>query len=127
MFYLIQELINDHIRLQTLQVDPSPLSRDYFPFPFFINTARTASLNKSFKPSWVSALTYIYLHLNSYSTTFLAVSLVMGAFFGSVMSLEAASLRSILFPTKIFTAPGTAASISGYHYIDPGLLWFWHY
>jgi hypothetical protein len=56
-----------------------------------------------------------------------AVSLAMGADFGSFADLVAASLKSILLPTKILIADGTTFSISGYHYMDRKIPFSWRW
>lgn len=68
-----------------LQLEPSffePLLDGFDPL-FLRRTALTAYSNTSFKPYLVSALHYKYLHFSSFSKTAFAVSLVMGADFGS--------------------------------------------
>lgn len=96
-----------------LQLDPSFFCIVFSGLPpdFFWITALTDSSKISFKPYRVKALHSRYLHLSSFSITFLAVSFVMGADLGSLAFLVACSLRSILLPTNTLTAPGTAASI----------------
>lgn len=112
-----------------LQLDPSffIVARSLLLPPFFWMTALTDYSKTSFRPSRVSALHSIYLHFNSFSITDLAVSLVIGADLGSLAALVADSLRSILFPTKIFIAEGTTFSISGYHWIIQTLPFFLHW
>lgn len=99
------------------QLDPSS---PFFPsvrFPFlFCSTTLTASVKISFKPSCVRALHSMYLHFISSSMIFRAVSLAIGAVFGSLFVFSASSLRSILFPTKILGALGTHSSSSGNHW-----------
>lgn len=91
-----------------LQFDPSSFDRDFsFLTPFFRSTAFTDSSKTSLRPSRVRAEHSRYIHLSYDSMRVLAVSLAMGASFGSVVVLERDSLRSILLPTKILTAPGT--------------------
>ena len=107
----------DQMRVQ-LHEEPSLacfLSVEPRPPAFFRRTARTASSSTSFKPSRVSAEHSRYLHLSSSSKTFRAVSLMMGAFLGSLQDLVYCYRRSILLPTNIFTADGTTCSISVYH------------
>jgi hypothetical protein len=78
-------------------------------------TVRTDSSKTSLRPSRVRALHSKYWHFSSPSMTVLAVSLVMGAVFGSLEFLVYDYRKSILFPTKILAAPGTTCWISGYH------------
>lgn len=86
-------------------------------FIFFCRTIRMASSKTVFRPSCVSALHYMYLHLNSSSMTFLAVSFIMGASLGSFFIMANSSRRSILLPTKIFGTFPTFSCSSGYHFI----------
>ena len=55
--------------------------------------------------------------INTPQPSFFAVYFVIGAFLGSLALFSASSLRSILFPTKIFGALGTHSSNSGNHCI----------
>jgi|LakMenE01Jun11ns_1017448.scaffolds.fasta_scaffold8446720_1 hypothetical protein len=60
------------------------------------------SSKTALSPSCVSALHYMYLHLNSSSMILRAVSFIIGASFGSFFVKANSSLKSILLPTKIF-------------------------
>lgn len=110
--------MEDHIK-EHEHVEPQSPFFPYFLFPFlFCKTTLTASLNIYFNPSWVRALHSMYLHFIYSSIIFLAVYLAIGALFGSLLFFYAYSLKSILFPTKIFGALGTQSSSSGNHFLQ---------
>lgn len=90
-------------------------------FIFFWMTILIASSKILLRPSWVSALHSMYLHWNSYSMIFLAVSRMMGASLGSFLYNAYSSRRSVLFPTKIFGTFPTFSCSSGYHYVKVSL------
>ena len=85
-------------------------------FIFDFITILIASSNIVLRPCWVRALHSMYLHWNSSSMIFWAVSFIMGASFGSFFSIAYSSRKSILFPTKILGTFPTFSCNSGYHY-----------
>ena len=93
-------------------------------FIFFWRTILIASSKTPLSPYWVRALHSMYLHLNSSSITFLAVSLRIGASLGSFFITEYSSRRSILLPTKILGTLPTFSWSSGYHWVTEGVLSF---
>lgn len=96
-------------------------------FIFFWRTVLIASSNTPFNPSCVSALHSMYLHLNSSSITFRAVSFIMGASLGSFFITAYSSLKSILFPTKILGTLPTFSCSSGYHLVWAEVLFCVHW
>lgn len=82
---------------------------------FVLSTMRIASSKISFRPYWVRALHSIYLHWNSSSMILRAVSLLIGASFGSFFFAANSSRKSILFPIKILGTLVTLSWSYGYH------------
>lgn len=93
-------------------------------FALDFNTILMASSKIFFNPCWVKALHYMYLHWNSYSIIFWAVSFIIGAYFGSFFIIAYSSRKSILLPTNILGTFPTLYCNYGCHLIRKGSYFF---